>query len=263
VSNNWTSYDTAAVTHDLLAVPAWFAAPARELAARMDFDGARAALDVGTGSGIVAMAAAPVCPVVVGSDPSIEMLRRARANGIARVVTAGVPGLPFANGAFDRVTAGFVLSHVAAREAALADMARVLRPGGRLGLTAWNNLSNPYRDFWDRLAERFVDASRLVASEARMIPWEEWLGRSGNLAAAMDDAGLRKVVVEPIDCPVHVTIADFLTIREHSGKARFLRTALDPNGWRKFCETAREEFYARFKDPIDHVRTAWVGIGEK
>jgi ubiquinone/menaquinone biosynthesis C-methylase UbiE len=259
---DWTSYDAAAVTHDRLNVPAMFAAPARDLGARMDFANARAALDVGAGSGIVAMQAATVCPVAVAVDPSVAMLRRARANGIARVVVGAAPGLPFADASFDRVTAGFVLSHVASYEAALADMVRVLRPGGKVGITAWSELSNPYRDYWDGLVERFVgDAEALRAATAKMLPWEDWFARSENVRSALSGAGLHDVTVEEIEYPIHITIADFLAIRENSGVSRFLRTVLDDAGWRRFLDTAREEFAARFRDPIDHTRRAIIAVG--
>src|SRR4051812_23727780 len=104
-----------------------FAAPARDLAARMDPAAARATLDVGAGSGVVALAMA-ACPLVLATDPSLEMLRIASDNGVAAVVVAGLPHLPFADAAFDRVTAGFVLSHVESYQAALREMARVLSP---------------------------------------------------------------------------------------------------------------------------------------
>src|SRR4051812_4666357 len=100
-----------------------FAAPARDLAARMEFGSARTVLDVGSGSGVVAKTAK--APMVTAVDPSFEMTRLARQNGLAHVAVAGAPGLPFGDDVFDRVTAGFVLSHVPSYADTLADMARV------------------------------------------------------------------------------------------------------------------------------------------
>lgn len=262
MSQDWTSYDAAARTHDRLAVPSTFAAPAKDLAARMDPAGARAALDVGAGSGVVALAMR-ACPLVVAADPSIEMLRVARANGIGQVVAGGLPQLPFGDASFDRVTAGFVLSHVASYQAALAEMARVLRPGGKLGVTTWSMLDNEFRDYWDGLVEQVIDREALRSATAKWVPWEDWLADRGRLREALHEAGLRELTIEEIEYPIHITIADFLKIRETSGTARYLRTVLDGDQFERFCEKMRAEFYARFRDPIDHARRALIAIGTR
>jgi ubiquinone/menaquinone biosynthesis C-methylase UbiE len=262
VEQDWTSYDAAAATHHRLAVPSMFAAPAKDLAVRMDPGGARTTLDVGAGSGVVA-SAMRACPVVVAVDPSIEMLRVARENGIAGVAAAGLPQLPFGDATFDRVTAGFVLSHVASYQAALAEMVRVLRPGGKLGVTAWSMLDNEFRDYWDGVVEQVVDREALRAATARWVPWEDWLADRGRLREAVHDAGLRELTVEEIEYPVHISIADFLKIRETSGTGRYLRTVLDGEQFERFCERMRAEFYARFPDPIDHTRRALIAIGTR
>ncbi len=58
MSQEWQSYDSAAATHDQLAVPSVFTAPAKDLLARMDIRAAWAILGVGTGSGVEARLAA-------------------------------------------------------------------------------------------------------------------------------------------------------------------------------------------------------------
>jgi len=239
-----------------------FAGPARDLAARMDAAHAAAALDVGAGSGVVASAMA-ACPVVVAVDPSLEMLRVARENGILRVVAGGLPDLPFANASFDRVTAGFVLSHVADYHGALREMGRILRSGGKLGVTCWSKLDNEYREYWDGLVDKVVDRDSLRAATARWVPWEDWLADRGRLRETVHEAGLHEVTVEEIEYPVHTTIADFLTIREASGTARFLRTVLDPEDWERFCATARAEFQSHFRDPVEYTRRALIAIGTR
>jgi ubiquinone/menaquinone biosynthesis C-methylase UbiE len=261
MSGDWVSYDSAAATHARLGTPAMFARPARELAARMDFGRAGSALDVGTGSGAVAALAG--CAMVVGVDPSAEMARQARSNGVALVAVAAAPGLPFRDATFDRVTAGFVLSHVAEYEAALADMTRATRPGGRVGVTAWSARSNPYRDCWDGVLAQFVDAQALRAALARFTPWEEFLGVAENLQGALERAGLRDVVVEEIDVPVHLSIEEFLRVRDVSGPARFLRTVVDYAEFERFRAATRAEFRRRFRDPIDHSRGALIAVGKK
>ena len=95
--------------------------------------GARRVLDVGTGEGQVARLAAEVgAATVVGVDPTRAQLAVAaeRAGGPA-YVRAGAAALPFADAAFDAVVACLVFEHVAAVDEALAEVARVLEPGGR------------------------------------------------------------------------------------------------------------------------------------
>jgi SAM-dependent methyltransferase len=262
VAQDWTSYDAAARSHDTLAAPAMFAGPAKDLAGGMDAGNARTALDVGAGSGVVALAMA-ACPMVVAADPSLEMCRAARKNGVSHAVVAGLPHLPFAGAAFDRVTAGFVISHIASYQDGLREMFRVLRPGGKLGVTAWSMLDNEFREYWDRLVDRLVDRPTLHSATAQWIPWEDWFADRHRLREALDGAGLHEVTVEEIEYPVHITIADFLAIREVSGTARYLRTVLDAAAWDRFCATAREGFYKRFRDPIDHTRRALIAIGSR
>ncbi|UCG72758.1 MAG: bifunctional demethylmenaquinone methyltransferase/2-methoxy-6-polyprenyl-1,4-benzoquinol methylase UbiE [Chromatiales bacterium] len=100
------------------------------------------ALDVAGGTGDLAAGMAHrVGPagLVVLSDINHAMLlegrRRLLDRGIVgnlRLVQGNAERLPFPNGAFDCVTIGFGLRNVTDKAAALADMARVLKPGGRL-----------------------------------------------------------------------------------------------------------------------------------
>ena len=94
-------------------------------------------LDVGTGPGFVALAAAARGAVVTGADQSTAMVALARAAGVDAVV-ASVEDLPFDHASYDAVVGGFVLNHLPRPERALASLARVLRPGGRLALTVWD-----------------------------------------------------------------------------------------------------------------------------
>ena len=94
-------------------------------------------LDVGTGPGFVALAAAARGAVVTAADQSTAMVALARAAGVDALV-AGVEDLPFTDASFDAVVAGFLLNHLARPEVAVASLARVLAPLGRLALSVWD-----------------------------------------------------------------------------------------------------------------------------
>ena len=96
--------------------------------------GARRVLDVGCGEGQIARLAAGVDGVelVVGVDPTAgQITEAARRGGGVRLARGGAAGLPFATGSFDAVVACLVFEHIDAVDEAIAEVGRVLRPGGR------------------------------------------------------------------------------------------------------------------------------------
>ena len=103
-------------------------------------------LDAGCGDGMLVCALASLGAEVTGADPDAAMLAAARLGadkaGIrAAFVEARVEQLPFPSAAFDVVTAVTVLCFVRDAAGAMREMARVLRPGGRVvigELGCWN-----------------------------------------------------------------------------------------------------------------------------
>jgi ubiquinone/menaquinone biosynthesis C-methylase UbiE len=87
---------------------------------------------VGTGEGQVARLAASLGARVTGIDPSRAQLAAARARGGGPAYLLGeATRLPFPGSAFDAVVACLVFEHIDDAEAAIAEVARVLAPGGR------------------------------------------------------------------------------------------------------------------------------------
>lgn len=100
---------------------------ARELA------GAERVLDVGCGDGQISrLAMAGGATTVVGIDPTWNQVRVAAERGGEAVFTrAGAAALPFVDATFDAVVACLVFEHIREVDAAIAEVARVLAPGGR------------------------------------------------------------------------------------------------------------------------------------
>ena len=93
--------------------------------------GARRVLDVGCGDGQVARLACDLGAAVVGVDPTWNQIRVAAGRGGGPAYArAGAAALPFAPDSFDAVVACLVFEHIRDVDAAIAEVARVLAPGG-------------------------------------------------------------------------------------------------------------------------------------
>lgn len=96
-------------------------------------------LDVATGPGYVAAACAVRGAEVVGVDIAAEMVSLARRlRPELEFRQADAEQLPFSDGSFDAVVANFLLPHVGRPEQIVAELARVLRPDGKLALSTWD-----------------------------------------------------------------------------------------------------------------------------
>lgn len=108
------------------------AALAADVAAFVPARGDERALDVGTGAGALALALAPLVAEVVGVDREPELLARARERAPANVTFSegDAVALPFEDASFDLVGTLRTLHHIHRPELAVAELARVVRPGG-------------------------------------------------------------------------------------------------------------------------------------
>ena len=99
-------------------------------------------LDVGSGTGVVAITAARAGATVTGSDLTPELLEEARENAAIAGVSvewkeADVEALPFADGQYDVVLSQFGHMFAPRPEVAVAEMLRVLKPGGTIAFSTW------------------------------------------------------------------------------------------------------------------------------
>jgi SAM-dependent methyltransferase len=99
-------------------------------------------LDVATGPGSLALEATKLGMICTGVDLSPGMIQLAEKSnlGIAFRV-ADVEHLPFTDASFDAVVCNFGLGHFPYPEASVAECVRVLKPGGRIALSWWDDPS--------------------------------------------------------------------------------------------------------------------------
>jgi len=160
------------------------------------------ALDVATGTGDLALELATrVAPggEVVGMDFSERMLElaRAKAGGRVRFESGNALALDYADGEFDAATVGFGARNFSDLRRGLSEMARVVRPGGRVVvLEITIPRRPPLSTFFDLWFDHAIPAlGRVVDSQAysylpssvKRFPGPE------QLAAFMWDVGLREV----------------------------------------------------------------------
>jgi demethylmenaquinone methyltransferase/2-methoxy-6-polyprenyl-1,4-benzoquinol methylase len=122
----------------------------RALVARVPNDGG-SVLDVATGTGLVAALLLSRGHVVTGLDQSPEMLASARRRFEGRVplVEASATAIPFPDASFDHLTVTYLLRYVDDPGATLAELARVVRPGGTVASLEFGVPRGAWRPLWD------------------------------------------------------------------------------------------------------------------
>src|SRR5918998_6622710 len=162
-------------------------------------------LDVGCGTGALIQAllehAAP--SEVEGTDPSAAYiaLAEARVDDDPRVhfEMGDAQALRAAAATFDVVVSGLVVNFVPRPELAVAEMARVTRPGGTVAAYVWDYAEGMQlmRYFWD--AAGVLDQEAKELDEGRRF----WLCKPEPLSRLFLSAGLEEVEVRAIEVPTH------------------------------------------------------------
>lgn len=262
---SWRSYDSVAEVYDRVRAPL-HQPPARDLVAAVAPPVGGRVLDVGTGSGVAAMAASEKVGaegLVAAIDPSMGMLLLAREKGFNTVAAALAIDLPFRDETFDAVMANFVIFFFTSYKTALFDMIRVTRTGGRLGVTTWAGVEDEFRRTWRGVAESFAGKDLLRDAAKRVAPWEERFSDPARLEEALRDAGLRNVEVQRREYRATMSIEDYLAGRQTNAQGRFLRQMLGESLWPRFLERVEAEFRGRFGDPIGDTSDVLIAAGVK
>jgi ubiquinone/menaquinone biosynthesis C-methylase UbiE len=164
----------------------YIAATARETLRRLPPGPPGRLLDVGCGTGafLAALAAARGPEGLAGVDlaPAMLAVARGRLPAAVALEVASADALPFADASFDTLTSLSAFHYFRRPEAALAEMRRVLRPGGALVLTDWCD---------DYLACRVLDRLLRLVSAGHFRAY-----RSAECAALIEGAGFGGVRIE-------------------------------------------------------------------
>ncbi len=172
------------------------------------------ALDIATGAGHTALALAPHVAEVVAYDITPQMLeetaRNAAARGLANVLTrqGAAEKLPFSDSSFDIVTVRQAPHHFADIRAAICEMARVVKPGGRVVIVDSRAPEDPELDRAFNYIEKLRDPShvrnwrpsewRVMVREAGLTILAEHLDFYTEKGGPMDfDAWTRRMKTPP------------------------------------------------------------------
>jgi demethylmenaquinone methyltransferase/2-methoxy-6-polyprenyl-1,4-benzoquinol methylase len=160
------TYDRVGAVLSLGQDPLW----RRLLVSRLPPDGGHV-LDVATGTGLVAAELVRRGFRVTGVDQSAEMLARARERfgGRVELVETSAEALPFPDGAFDHLTFTYLLRYVDDVGATLAELARVVRPGGVVASLEFGVPGGLARPAWDL----YVGVGLPLAGRALQGGWRE------------------------------------------------------------------------------------------
>ena len=158
------------------------------------FGSGRDVFEAGCGTGLLLKEASSVARSAVGLDLSRGMLRQARERGL-RVLQGSITNIPLPSASFDLAYSMKVLAHIPPIENALAELARLVRPGGHLLLEFYNPLSLRY------LAKRLGGPARIAESttDHDVFTRYDTLGKArGYLPPGLRVVGVRGVrVVTP------------------------------------------------------------------
>jgi SAM-dependent methyltransferase len=176
-------------------------------------------LDVGTGAGNAVARALERGAEATGVDVAGAMIAIASArHPAATFVQASATDLPFGDGSFDAAVGNIVIQHVGEPEHALRELARVLRPEGRLALSTWDA---PERSpFFAALLGAVADAGVQPPSEVPPGPSFFQFADDELFVALLGGAGFVDVVIAAFSVEFSLRSADELMSALMEGTVR-------------------------------------------
>lgn len=134
----------------------------RRMVDGLDINRRAQVLDIAAGTGLITRLLQSLGAGVISLDHSHRMLRPAVDRGAAGVV-ATAEALPFPDRSFDTVTFGYLLRYVDDVTGCMSEIARVLRPGGRVGMVEFGRPRWPWLPLWWGYTRLVLPSAGLVA----------------------------------------------------------------------------------------------------
>ena len=223
----------------------WSRRVAAEFIERLAVPAGRRWVDVGCGTGAVTQTILKLADPasVVGIDPSEAFVAFARsqvADARATFAIGDGADLPLPDACADAAVSGLVLNFVPDPIAMLAEMRRVVRPGGSVAIYVWDYADGMeiMRHFWDAAIEQ--DAAVRDLSESLRFE----ICKPDPLRAAFRGAGLTEVDIDPIDVPT--VFQDF----EDYWRPFLMATAPAPRHVMSLPEHDREDLRRRLQSRL-------------
>jgi len=188
-----------AESYERFMVPSLFAPWASHLIQRASPQPSERVLDIACGTGIVARKVVPRVGsegMVVGLDANPDMIRMARASSEQNRIaiewhTGPAEQLPFSDENFDLILCQFGLMFFSDRHAALMEMHRVLKTGGRVVLSVWQGLEHhPFYQAIHDVTQRQLGKSSVQAVFS--------LGDANELRKLLADSGFQHITIESV-----------------------------------------------------------------
>jgi SAM-dependent methyltransferase len=204
-------------------------------------------LDVGTGPGTVAALAGADRAAVVALDAEPSMLALAGHNApAATLLQAALPQLPFPDHHFDAAVANFVLNHVGDPFAAVVELGRVVRHGGRVAVTVWPKLL-PLQQVWEQILT--AGGLELPSTVPGVAPDKDFQRSADGVVDLLLRAGLTDVSCQSITWTYEVDAEDCWTGPASGiGTIGYLLTSLPPDAVERIRRRF-DEFMSAYRTP--------------
>ena len=232
---------------------------ARWLIDELGLHGSERVLDLGCGVGALLPSLRAVAPetVVVGLDRTEGMVKLAPRT--FPLVVGDAVGLPFRDRSFDTVTMVFMLFHVPQPSTALAEVRRVLRPGGRVGILTWG------KERESRACAEWVRAldAAGAAEYGGKLSWHEQVDSPRKTIELLREAGFEHATARMEAFVQRPTCEEFLARRTNLGCCRFRLESLNEGSRRGLLERTRSWLGELSPDDFESRSEVIVTVGRR